>query len=174
MEEEIKLNYTPKQEDYRKLIAILVRRKNHTARYLIMFLLGAALTVISGWYAFHSDAGLFARIAFPLMAVLLTVLNGYRYFCTGLQTETMLKNVDRQGGVNRDYWKEHTLSVQGNRLILKYGSEAQMTLCASAWVEEHAELWIVWAENRPFDLIPKAACSKEEVSEFGKFLKEKP
>ncbi len=172
MEEEIKLSYTLKPEDYRKLISILVRRKNHTARYLIMFLLGAALTVMSFWYVFRSEAGLFGKIAFPLMAVLLTVLNGYRYFCTDMQAETMLRNVDKQGGVNRNYWKEHNLSVQGNRLLLKYGSEAQTALCSSVRFEEHEDLWIVWTENRPFDLIPKTSCGRDEISEFRMSLTE--
>ena len=160
--------YTPDKDDYQQLIRVLVVRNSRTKKNLIMFLMGIVLVVLSFWYVLRpgNEIRTAARIFFPSAAIFLALVSTFRYCCINAQVRLMMRNIEKQNVLQPEYWQEHQLTVSGDELQLTYGETRQSVPLSSAVMEEEGKIWLIWSDDRIFDLIPKEDQTAELISEL--------
>ena len=170
----MKVTYKVTEEDYTKLLAGLIRKRDRRpAQRVMFFLLTAGQIAVVAWLCiFRLAPG--QRLFYIVWSLLLAGFTVLRRCTAHSRAKGTLLRLKDNGQLPADYWEEHTLSETREGLVLTYGNAC--TVCpkgAFSGVSLEDGLYYVRAGENIFDIIPETAFpSEKEKQEFLKALQE--
>lgn len=170
----MKLSFSVSEEDYLSALLYLLRRKNRTPmRIFTSFVLtaGQFLGVLA-----LAVSGLFSAgqsIFLVVLSAIVMVLNGIFYLPTPWRARMLHKKMKRSGQWDEEYEKRHTLTWEGDKLVLRYGKVCHRLPAASVsrLADWRGELLVMTGEVL-FCLLPPAVWEGQQTCTREAFRKE--
>ena len=163
-------HYTVTEENYLTMARYLLRKKRDSG----LFPLGRLLlkTVVQmglvAWLVIAQGDGVETGLKAVLIAssAIWALLSLFQYFCLDLRARQMLAQSKRDPQA-ADFWKEHRLSLKGDRLELRFGATVLELPCPQLTAFEKAEdLTLILRGKDIFELVPETVTSRRDWPAF--------
>lgn len=158
------LTYQVPRAAYTALLADMVRRNDRRPIRMVTTLLMTVgqMTAVVLLCVFRLQPG--QRAFFLIWSALLAGLTLLRRCTVRQRAEGTLRRLEYSGQLPEDYWKEHTLRMEGGQLHLRYGAaRLSCPLYGVTLVEEKNECLYIYCGGAIFDIVPRAAFSDAEA-----------
>lgn len=161
--------YTVTEADYIKMAKWMLlhqRGEKKTAIFRLLLATVIQMGAVFGFLLTHPDTKEWIRIGLTVMSVIWALLGIYRFFFVGLRARLLLNRVKNQNPGSL-FWKEHSLSLKNDRLILTYSREQSELAVRDLSAVEHFEGLALLLQGRAvFEPVPEEIAVSPRWKEF--------
>ena len=163
--------YSVSQDDFTEMSIHVMKQKSArlSAKIKLVLFTVIQMGVIAWLIIIGKNVSPIIRVLMGIGSLLWAGQTVFSYGCYKARAKMMLTNQadqDKSG----DFWKEHRLQLQGNKVSLSYGGKSASIDCAQiTGMQETENLTLLMSGNGIFEIVPK---SVSEQDDFKAFLEE--
>ena len=160
--------YTVSKDDFMEMTVYLMKQKSAktSSKVKLVLFTVVQMAVIAYLIVIGKNVSPILRILMGVFSLLWAAQTIFSYGFYKARAKMMLTNQadnDKSG----DFWKEHRLQLQGDKVNITYGDKKASVECAQiTGTQETENLLLLMSGNGIFELVPKTVAEKQDFRDF--------
>ncbi|MBQ6195967.1 MAG: hypothetical protein IJK47_00855 [Lachnospiraceae bacterium] len=160
--------YTVTKDDFTEMTVYLMKQKSAklSSKIKLVLFTVVQMAVIAYLIVIGKNVSPILRVLMGVFSLLWAGQTVFTYGFYKARARMMLTNQadsDKSG----DFWKEHRLQLQGDKVNITYGDKKASVECAQiTGTQETENLLLLMSGNGIFELVPKTVAEKQDFRDF--------
>ena len=166
--------YTVTKDDFTEMSVYLMKQKSaKTSSKIKLVLFTVVQMAVIGWLIVTgTEVKPIIRVLMGIASLIWAFQTVFSYGFYRVRAKMMLTNQadqDKSG----DFWKEHRLQLQGNKVNISYGGKNASISCAQiTGTQETENLTLLMSGNGIFEIVPKSVAERDDFKAFLQEIRE--
>ena len=160
--------YNVTKDDFTEMSVYIMKQKSAKTSSKIKLVLFTVvqMAVICWLIIIGKNVSPVIRVLMGIASLLWAAQTVFSYGCYRIRAKMMLTNQadqDKSG----DFWKEHRLQLQGNKVNISYGGKSASLNCSQiTGMQETEHLTLLMSGSGIFEIVPKSVSEREDFKAF--------